>query len=54
MSAGVLTEEQLAGALELLSHGVRIGEALVQLGIVTEDGAKISWRTANDSIHKTV
>jgi type IV pilus assembly protein PilB len=38
MRAGVLTEEQLAGALEFaVAHGVRIGEALVQLGIVTED-----------------
>ena len=38
MSAGILTEEQLAGALEFsVAHGVRIGEALVQLGIVTED-----------------
>ena len=38
MAAGVLTEEQLAGALEFsVAHGVRIGEALVQLGIVTDD-----------------
>ena len=37
-AAGVLTEEQLSGALEFsVAHGVRIGEALVQLGIVTED-----------------
>lgn len=38
MAAGVLTEEQLAGALEFsVAHGVRIGDALVQLGIITED-----------------
>jgi type IV pilus assembly protein PilB len=37
-AAGLLTEEQLAGALEFsVAHGVKIGEALVQLGIVTED-----------------
>ncbi|PCJ18231.1 MAG: hypothetical protein COB02_11625 [Candidatus Cloacimonadota bacterium] len=38
MAAGTLTEEQLSGALEFsVAHGVRIGQALVQLGIVTED-----------------
>lgn len=38
LSAGVLNEEQLAGALEFsVAHGVRIGDALVQLGIVTDD-----------------
>lgn len=38
LSANLLTEEQLSGALEFsVAHGVKIGEALVQLGIVTED-----------------
>lgn len=38
LAAKLLTEEQLSGALEFsVAHGVKIGEALVQLGIVTED-----------------
>ncbi len=38
LTAGVLSQEQLSGALEFAAaHGIRIGEALVQLGIVTED-----------------
>lgn len=38
LSAGVCTPEQLAASLEFsAAHGMKIGESLVQLGIVTED-----------------
>ncbi|MBW7875947.1 MAG: Flp pilus assembly complex ATPase component TadA [Candidatus Cloacimonetes bacterium] len=38
LASGALTQEQLSAALEFsAAHGMRIGDALVQLGIVTED-----------------
>ena len=38
IEAGVITENQLLEALEYhRAHGIRLGQALVDLGFITED-----------------